>query len=115
LAAEKKEPGIQPLHEPERIEIENKDFQSLLQRIEALGVAMEKMRIAEYVQLLDRPWRLIYLNLLAGVARGVGVALGFTILGTILVYILRDVVAANLPGIGEFIADMVRTVQQQLH
>jgi uncharacterized protein (DUF697 family) len=76
---------------------------------------MEKMRIAEYVQLLDRPWRLIYLNLLAGVARGVGVALGFTILGTILVYILRDVVAANLPGIGEFIADMVRTVQQQLH
>lgn len=47
-----------------------------------LGLAreMEKSRIAEYTQLLHSPWRLIWLNIISGIARGVGIALGFTFL-----------------------------------
>lgn len=41
---------------------------------------LEQARIAEYTQLLHRPFRLIMLNLLSGAARGVGVAIGFTFL-----------------------------------
>lgn len=41
---------------------------------------LERSRIAEYTELLNRPWRLIWLNILSGVAKGVGIAIGFTFL-----------------------------------
>lgn len=96
-------------------ENERTDVNVLVEKIEQLSVAMEKMKLAEYVQLLERPWRLMYINFIAGIARGVGVAVGFTILGAVAVYVLRDVVAANLPGIGKFIAEIVRMVELHLY
>jgi len=72
---------------------------------------MEKMKLAEYVQLLDHPWRLMYINFIAGLARGVGIAIGFTILGAMVLYFLRILVMLNLPLIGNFIAEIVRMVQ----
>lgn len=45
-----------------------------------LAQQMEKSRIAEYTELLHSPFRLIWLNIFSGVARGLGIALGFTFL-----------------------------------
>ncbi len=87
----------------------------LEEKIKELVVAMEKMKLAEYVRLLERPWRLMYINFIAGIARGVGIAIGFTILGAIVVYLLRFLVTANLPGIGKFIAEIVRMVNLHLY
>ncbi|MCL6560235.1 MAG: DUF5665 domain-containing protein [Firmicutes bacterium] len=72
---------------------------------------MEKMKLAEYVRLLENPWRLMYINFIAGLARGVGIAVGFTILGAIVLYFLKILVMLNLPWIGGFIAEIVRMVQ----
>lgn len=83
----------------------------LQEKITDLAISMEKMKLAEYVQLLDRPWRLMYINFIAGLARGVGIAIGFTILGAIVLYILRKLVMLHLPWIGDFIAEIVRMVQ----
>ncbi|MBW4840919.1 MAG: hypothetical protein KZY74_16125 [Paenibacillaceae bacterium] len=75
---------------------------------------LEKSRIAEYTELLNRPWRLIWLNLLSGTARGVGVAIGFTFFAATIIYVLQVLGALNLPIIGDYIADIVRIVQRQL-
>lgn len=45
-----------------------------------LANELERSRIAQYTELLNRPWKLIGLNLLSGTARGVGIAIGFTFL-----------------------------------
>ena len=87
----------------------------LEERVKTLVVAMEKMKLAEYMELLERPWRLMYINFIAGIARGFGIAIGFTILGAIVVYFLRRVLMANLPGIGKFIAEIVRIVNLHLY
>ncbi len=92
------------------------DNQSLLlkglqERITDLAVKMEKMKLAEYVQLLNHPWRLLYINFIAGIGRGVGIAVGFTILGAFVLYILKQLVLLNLPWIGGFIAEIVQMVQ----
>jgi len=92
-------------------ESQNRLLQILQEKITDLAVSMEKMKLAEYVQLLDKPWRLMYINFIAGLARGVGIAIGFTILGAIVLFILRKLVMLNLPWIGDFIADIVRMVQ----
>lgn len=75
---------------------------------------LEKSRIAEYTELLNRPWRLIWLNLLSGTARGVGIAIGFTFFAATIIYLLQLLGALNLPIIGDYIADVVRIVQRQL-
>lgn len=80
-----------------------------------IAQAMEKSRISEYNELLSSPRKLIWINLVGGTARGVGIAIGFTIFTAIIVYILQYLGALNLPIIGDFIADIVRIVQHQLN
>ena len=87
----------------------------LAAELKHLTVALERMRVAEYVRLLEHPWRLMYLNFIAGIARGVGVAIGVTILGAAVGYLLRHLVAKHLPGIGKFIAEVVRMVELHLY
>jgi hypothetical protein len=86
-----------------------------LEKVQDLIMAMEKANIAEWTELYRKPVRLIYLNFLAGVARGVGIAIGFTILGALVIYIIKELALLNLPVIGKYIAEIVRLVQQQVH
>ncbi|GGD70855.1 hypothetical protein GCM10010911_30890 [Paenibacillus nasutitermitis] len=83
-------------------------------RLEKVAVDMERSQMADYVLLLNRPLSLIWRNLLAGVFRGIGIALGFTFFAATIVYILQLLGALNLPIIGDYIADIVRIVQHQL-
>lgn len=91
-----------------------RDEQSLGERIAALSAALEKASLAEYVELMRRPLRTLWLNFLAGVARGFGMAVGFTILGAIVVYLLQSAFVASLPAIGSVLADLVRIIQLEL-
>lgn len=76
--------------------------------------AMERLRLAEYVAYAENRKRLFLSHFLGGVARGVGMAVGFTILGAALVLFLQDLAARNLPVIGDFIARIVSVVQNRL-
>lgn len=94
---------------------DNQEEKNILARkIDELGVALEKMKLAEYVELLNRPSRLFYINFFAGVARGFGMAVGFAILGAVLIYSLQRLQVLNLPVIGGLIAEIVRIVQTNL-
>jgi hypothetical protein len=87
----------------------------LAEKMQQLITAIEKASIAEWIELYRRPWRLLYLNFAAGVARGLGIAVGFAILGAIVIYIIRELALLNLPVIGKLIAEIVRMVQQEVY
>ncbi|SHJ18308.1 DUF5665 domain-containing protein [Desulfofundulus thermosubterraneus] len=89
-------------------------LEALRDKITELSINMEKMKLAEYVELLEQPGRLLYVNFLSGLARGVGIAVGFALLGAILIMILQRLVMLNLPVIGGFIAEIVAIVQSRL-
>lgn len=86
----------------------------LNERLKKIAEQMEKTQIADYLVLLNRPRRLIFVNLYSGIARGIGIALGFTVFAAVILYMLRLLGALNLPIIGDFIADIVKIVQVQL-
>ena len=86
----------------------------LTTKIEELSINIEKMKLAEYVELLNQPKKLLFLNFIAGVARGLGIAVGFAVLGAFAILILRRLVVLNLPLIGDFIALVVKLVQTRL-
>lgn len=93
---------------------ERDQMKRLSESAERLALWMERSKIADYVALMEKPGRLMFLNLLAGVSRGLGIAIGFTLLAGILLVVLQRLVALNLPVIGSFIAEIVRIVQIQL-
>lgn len=83
-------------------------------KIEDIAIKLEKTKIAEYVDIMNNKWRLIYINFIAGLARGFGMAIGFTILGAFTLYIMQRMITWNLPLIGDFIAEIVKIVRENL-
>lgn len=89
-------------------------LQALAGRLDDLAQAMERASLAEYVELVRQPWRMARINFIAGVARGLGSAVGFTILGAFLIYLLQHVFIRNLPVVGSKIAALVDVVQMYM-
>ncbi|HHT91434.1 MAG TPA: hypothetical protein GXZ68_10775 [Firmicutes bacterium] len=89
-------------------------LQNLVIRTEELIQALEKASIAEYIELFKKPRRMLYLSFLSGIARGFGLAIGFTLVGAIFLYALGTLASLNLPIVGEFIAEIARIVQNEL-
>ena len=86
----------------------------LIRQIDRWIAAMERLRLADYVRYVDDRKRMFWFNFWSGIARGVGMAVGFTILGALLVLILQDLARRNLPLIGDALAEIVRVVQRQM-
>lgn len=82
-------------------------------RLTRLVHHLEAMRVAEYVELLQKPHRLIALNLLAGLFRGLGIVLGATLLVAVMLNFLQQLLVLNIPGIGSFVAEIIRIVEQK--
>lgn len=77
--------------------------------LEDLAVKMDNMRVAEYLALVTNPKKLIWMNFLLGLARGLGMSIGFTVLLGLILYIMRSWV--NLPVIGQWIAELIRIIE----
>ena len=93
---------------------ENK-FDRMYQELQRVSQNMEKFNIADYLEMLNHPRRYIMINFVGGLSRGFGMAIGFTLLGAVAIFILQRVVVWNLPIIGDFIADIVIIVQDHLN
>lgn len=78
--------------------------------LEKLSVKMDNMRVAEYVEILNKPIKLIWMNFVLGLARGLGMGIGLTILLVLFLYILQSWV--DLPFIGKLIADLLEIVEK---
>lgn len=100
-------------HEPGSYD-EKGYMEKMVQKLDEMSLAMEKLGIAEYVEMLNNPRRLFYINFWSGVIRGFGMAIGFTLLAALVIYILQQIVVLNTPLIGDFIADLINIVQNQL-
>lgn len=82
-------------------------------RVTQLVRYLEGMRVAEYVDLLQKPHKLIALNFVAGLFRGLGIALGATLLLAVMLNFLHRLLVLNIPWIGSFVAEIIRIVEQQ--
>lgn len=87
----------------------------LLEQVQRLAVVLKRARLAEYVELMRRPWALMWRSLVAGMCRGAGFALGFVMLSALALWVLNLLVDLGIPILGDFIAELlvyVESVQQ---
>lgn len=89
-----------------------KNRKELDEKIDEIALALEKTKITEYMDYINNRKRLIYINFIQGLARGFGMAIGFTLLGALFLYFLQQIIKLNLPLIGDFIAQIVKIVKE---
>lgn len=85
---------------------------NLEKKIDEISMQLERAKIADYVDIMKDKKKLLYLNFIGGVARGFGMAIGFTVLGALVIYLLQKML--TLPIIGDFISEIVKIVQEKL-
>ena len=70
-------------------------------QIEKLAYLFERMKLGDYVNNFNRPWRVFYMNVLGGVGKGVGLTIGvilfIAICVKICITIVRHVPAFSKP------------------
>lgn len=88
----------------------SEDWLNFKKQIKALAEVLERINLSEYIAYLNNPRRMLLLNFVNGLVRGLGIALGATILAGIVLIFLRRLVFLNLPVIGGFIAELVKIV-----
>ncbi|MEL7622745.1 MAG: DUF5665 domain-containing protein [Clostridiales bacterium] len=100
--------------ESKAVEEQRAVVEKAIGQLEAFALRLEQSKIAEYMDYLSKPGRLIRMNFLMGAARGFGFAVGLTVLGAVIIYFLQYLVRLNLPVISKFIADIFVLANQYL-
>ncbi|MDO4549009.1 MAG: DUF5665 domain-containing protein [Clostridia bacterium] len=86
----------------------------LIDRLEQLAGRFERMRLEEYLRFIMDKKRFMAVSFLSGVMRGLGSAVGFSLLGAVMIVILQHIVEINIPLIGDFLAEVVKIVQNRI-
>ena len=85
----------------------------LERQVSRLLGSLERMNLEEYLKYLGDCRRLFRVNFWAGVARGLGTMVGFTILGAAALALLGHIVVDNVPLIGDFLAEVVKVAMER--
>ena len=80
-------------------------------RLADIAAKLERSRLTELSEFASNDRRYIKKAFIAGAARGVGTAVGFTILGAVVMYFLRLIAESRLPYIAEFISKIIQAVE----
>lgn len=80
-------------------------------QINNLSKIVENAKIEEYVMLMNDTKKLLWKNFISGIVKGLGTALGFTVLTAIVLIILRRIVLLNIPVIGKYLKDILDIVE----
>ena len=86
----------------------------MAKRMEEHLRTLEQLQLTDYLRYVQDTRRLMRTQFLSGLFRGMGMAVGFTILGAVLVVLLQALAQRNLPVIGDFLAQIVAIVQSRL-
>ena len=84
---------------------------SLNRNLKKLNYMLEKNNIFEILEILGNKRKIFIRNLIAGISKGIGIGIGFTVLSAILIIILQKIVTLNIPIIGDYISDIVDIVE----
>jgi len=86
----------------------------IIHRLEILIRRVEMLRLHEFLLYADNWKKRLMFDFLSGIVRGVGFSIGFTVLGALILLLLKNAALENLPIIGRFVAELVRIVESNL-
>ncbi len=97
------------LTQMEQLMKEIEEVRKLNERMDKIAMFMEDIRLADIVQNYTAPRKLLWINFLAGLARGLGLTIGTAIVLALLGSLLTQFL--SIPIIGDYIKELVDYVQ----
>ena len=88
------------------------DYGFHFSEINTLWKLAKKCNLEDLSNIVGDKKQIIIRNFIAGVFRGIGIGIGITIITAILILMLKNLVALNIPVIGEYISDIVEIVEK---
>lgn len=92
----------------------NEKLSKIDTRLQDIAEKIEKLQIAEYIELLNNPKKFLFITFISGIVRGLGMAIGFILLGAVMIWVLSKLAVLNIPVIGDYVTEIVKIVQEQL-
>lgn len=86
----------------------------IMKKLEEISERIQGLNLAEYIEMVRSPRRMLVINFVSGLVRGLGIAIGATVLGAIFLIILLDLAESNIPLIAEFVARIIKIVETYL-
>lgn len=83
----------------------------LIRKIDKINKTIERNNILELAEILGNTKKMLVKNFFSGIAKGVGIGIGFSLLTAVLVYLLQRIIRLNIPIISEYITDIVEIVE----
>ena len=84
----------------------------LNEKLDRINELLTKSKLEEISNIIGNKKQILIRNFLAGISKGVGIGIGFTIITAILIIILQQIVKLNIPIIGQFVSDIIDIVEQ---
>lgn len=91
---------------------EEKD--EIMKKLIEISERIQSINLVEYIELVRSPGRMLVINFISGLARGLGIAIGATVLGALFLIVLFDLAQSNIPLIAEFVARIIKIVETYL-
>ena len=85
-----------------------------LQQLDALASRLDNSGIAEYVKLSQRTGKILWLNFISGIARGLGFSIGASIVLAVMYKIARYIISMNIPYLTELLRQAVDIMNSAL-
>ncbi len=93
----------------ERAELARAETDRSKKDLDRLLRVFDMMGFTEFMQYLSSPRRILFWNFMAGIAKGLGIVIGMTVVVAIMVWILTQMV--DFPLIGEYFQEILELVE----
>ncbi|MBQ4132495.1 MAG: hypothetical protein IJD04_02015 [Desulfovibrionaceae bacterium] len=97
----------QDISDNAKLSEQEKITQEKLDQIDKLITRLENTGLEEYIRLSQRTWKVLFMNLLSGVARGLGFTVGTAVVLTVVYKIVRYMIEMNIPYLTELLQEVV--------
>ena len=92
--------------------VRKKYIKKLENLLTELNINIARNDLIDFSEILGNWKVLLKRNFVAGIFKGIGIGIGFTIITAIIIYFLQKIVRLNIPIIGEYISDIIDIVER---
>lgn len=82
--------------------------------MERVTLKQTRNNMLEAAMIMGNKGEILKRNFWAGIWRGIGSGIGFTIITGLVIFTLQKIVSFNIPVLGDFIADIVEIVKLKI-
>ncbi len=85
-----------------------------IDRLERLLEHLDNSGVSEFVRLSQNTWKILWLNFLSGIARGLGFTVGTAVVLTVVYKIIAQLISMNIPYLTVMLTDLIDLIQQHV-